>query len=73
MHLVARLKAGGFTLLDSQFITRHLRRFGATEIPRSEYRQRLAEALKQTSDFSKDPTREEIEAILQQAQRCGRS
>ena len=62
VHLVARLKAGGFTLLDSQFITRHLRRFGATEIPRSEYRQHLADALKQTADFSRVPTEEEIEA-----------
>jgi hypothetical protein len=34
------------------------------EIPRSEYRQRLAEALKQGSDFSKDPTRGEILALL---------
>lgn len=64
VHLVARLKAGGFSLLDSQFITRHLRRFGATEIPRSEYRQRLAEALKQTADFSRVPTRHEIERVL---------
>ena len=66
VHLVARLKAGGFSLLDSQFITRHLRRFGAMEIPRSEYRQRLAEALKQSSYFARDPTREEIETVLRQ-------
>lgn len=64
VHLVARLKATGFTLLDSQFITRHLRRFGATEIPRGEYRQRLAEALKQTADFSRAPTKDEVEAVL---------
>ena len=64
IHLVARLKCGGYSLLDSQFITRHLRRFGAVEIPRSEYRQRLAEALKQNADFSRDPTPAEIEAVL---------
>jgi leucyl/phenylalanyl-tRNA--protein transferase len=64
VHLVTRLKFGGFTLLDSQFITRHLRRFGATEIPRSEYRQRLAEALKRTAVFSRNPRAEEVEAIL---------
>jgi leucyl/phenylalanyl-tRNA--protein transferase len=64
VHLVARLKHAGFSLLDSQFITRHLRRFGATEIPRSEYRQRLAEALKQTADFSRAPTMQEMEAVL---------
>lgn len=67
VHLVARLHAGGFTLLDSQFITRHLRRFGAVEIPRSEYRQRLAEALKKSADFRREPTREEIEAVLESA------
>jgi len=64
IHLVARLRAGGFSLLDSQFITRHLRRFGAIEIPRGEYRQRLAEALKQNADFMTAPTRAEIEAVL---------
>ena len=67
IHLVARLRAGGFSLLDSQFITRHLRRFGAIEIPRGEYRQRLAEALKRDADFATTPTRAEIEAVLRGA------
>jgi len=43
--LVERMKARGFTLLDVQFQTPHLQRFGATEIPRAEYMTRLAEAL----------------------------
>jgi len=64
VHLVARLRAGGFTLLDSQFITRHLRRFGAIEVPRSEYRLRLAEALKQNASFETGPSRADIEAVL---------
>lgn len=64
VHLVARLRGGGFTLLDSQFITRHLRRFGAAEIPRSEYRQRLADALKTKADFRRDPSAADIEAVL---------
>jgi leucyl/phenylalanyl-tRNA--protein transferase len=64
IHLVARLRAGGFSLLDSQFITRHLRRFGAVEIPRGEYRQRLAEALKQNAEFMTTPRRAEIDAVL---------
>jgi leucyl/phenylalanyl-tRNA--protein transferase len=64
IHLVARLRAGGFSLLDSQFITRHLRRFGAIEIPRGEYRQRLAEALKRNAEFATAPSRAEIEAVL---------
>jgi leucyl/phenylalanyl-tRNA---protein transferase len=42
VHLVARLRLGGFRLLDTQFVTAHLAQFGAEEIPRHEYRQRLA-------------------------------
>jgi leucyl/phenylalanyl-tRNA---protein transferase len=45
VHLVARLRMGGFTLLDTQFVTDHLTQFGAREIPREAYRQRLADAL----------------------------
>ena len=44
-HLVARLRLGGFVLLDTQFITGHLMRFGAREIPRDDYRSRLALAV----------------------------
>jgi leucyl/phenylalanyl-tRNA--protein transferase len=43
--LVDGLKRGGFTLLDTQFITAHLARFGAIEIPRVQYLQRLNDAL----------------------------
>lgn len=50
-YLVARLKAGGFQLLDIQFITEHLKRFGATEIGRDEYQQLLNRALAETADF----------------------
>jgi len=45
VHLVARLRLGGFTLLDTQFITEHLAQFGTLEISRAEYKRRLAEAL----------------------------
>ena len=45
VHLVARLRRGGFTLLDSQFLTAHLAQFGAHEIPKEAYRNRLAAAL----------------------------
>lgn len=51
VHLVARLKAGGYRLLDAQFMTPHLARFGAEEIPRSEYHRRLAAALEIEGDF----------------------
>ena len=46
VHLVERLRAGGFVLLDTQMTTPHLERFGAVEIPRAEYERRLAEALR---------------------------
>ena len=45
VHLVARLKHGGYRLLDTQFVTKHLSRFGTIEIPREEYRQQLNAAL----------------------------
>ena len=51
VHLVARLIAGGFVLLDAQFITEHLTQFGAEEIPRNVYRKRLKQALKASGDF----------------------
>ena len=49
--LVARLKHGGFTLLDTQFVTEHLSQFGTTEIPRHAYLKRLAAAIDQPAQF----------------------
>jgi leucyl/phenylalanyl-tRNA--protein transferase len=43
--LVERLRERGFTLLDVQWVTEHLRQFGAVEIPRRDYLRQLAEAL----------------------------
>lgn len=54
VHLVARLIKGGFKLLDTQFVTEHLSRFGAIEIPRDEYQQRLAQALRAPAVFYGD-------------------
>ena len=51
VHLVALLIRGGYTLLDTQFVTEHLQRFGAVEIPRTEYRKRLAAALQGHASF----------------------
>ena len=45
VHLVARLRIGGFHLLDTQFVTEHLAQFGVTEIPRDDYKERLAQAV----------------------------
>jgi leucyl/phenylalanyl-tRNA--protein transferase len=50
-HLVARLRAGGYRLLDTQFMTVHLASLGAVEVPRDEYRQRLAAAINVEGDF----------------------
>lgn len=55
VHLVARLRLGGFTLLDTQFVTSHLTRFGALEIPREIYKQRLAAALEVRATWSPAP------------------
>jgi leucyl/phenylalanyl-tRNA--protein transferase len=51
VHLVDRLAEHGFVLHDCQFMTAHLRRFGAREIPRFEYEARLKEALKVGAEF----------------------
>jgi leucyl/phenylalanyl-tRNA--protein transferase len=52
VHLVARLKAGGFKLLDTQFVTDHLRTFGAIEVPRRQYHKLLEGALTGDGDFA---------------------
>ncbi len=44
VHLVARLRLGGFRLLDTQFVTSHLSQFGALEIPRAQYKAALDDA-----------------------------
>ncbi|MBS0363754.1 MAG: leucyl/phenylalanyl-tRNA--protein transferase [Proteobacteria bacterium] len=51
VHLVARLIAGGYRLLDAQFLTDHLTQFGAEEVSRDEYHRRLAAALEHEADF----------------------
>jgi leucyl/phenylalanyl-tRNA---protein transferase len=56
VHLVARLVAGGFTLLDTQFVTEHLRSMGAVEVPRKRYQALLDDALDGIGDFASLPT-----------------
>ncbi|MDF2996190.1 MAG: leucyl/phenylalanyl-tRNA/protein transferase [Xanthobacteraceae bacterium] len=51
VHLVARLRKGGFVLLDTQFITDHLRSFGAVEVTRRQYTRLLSQALDGEADF----------------------
>jgi leucyl/phenylalanyl-tRNA--protein transferase len=55
VHLVARLIVGGFELLDTQYVTEHLRSFGAIEIPRRRYIALLDKAIKGEADFGKLP------------------
>ncbi len=51
VHLFARLRCGGFSLLDAQFVTPHLESLGAIEISRQQYRRMLDAALLVEGDF----------------------
>ena len=64
-HLAARLRKSGYTLLDTQFLTQHLRQFGAIEIDRPDYKQRLATAIKVAAVFQSELSDEELEAFIQ--------
>ena len=55
VHLVARLNAGGFQLLDAQYVTEHLRIFGAIEVPKPQYHKLLEAALVGEADFNAIP------------------
>jgi leucyl/phenylalanyl-tRNA--protein transferase len=55
VYLVERLRERRFGLLDVQFVTEHLRRFGAVDIRRSEYQRRLRRALKLPCTFAEFP------------------
>ena len=55
VHLIARMWAGGFLLLDCQFLTSHLATFGGVEIPRRTYRMMLKAALDRRGDFYRMP------------------
>lgn len=51
VHLVEHLRERGFLLLDTQFTTEHLKRFGARDLPRGKYEKLLDEALKASATF----------------------
>lgn len=65
VHLVARLRLGGFTLLDAQFMTDHLASFGATEIGKADYRRRLTAALAVPASLQSTPPYMDGAAALQ--------
>jgi leucyl/phenylalanyl-tRNA--protein transferase len=52
IYLCARLIHGGFSLLDTQFVTEHLKQFGTMEIDRAEFHSLLEKSLSHTADFS---------------------
>jgi leucyl/phenylalanyl-tRNA--protein transferase len=51
VHLVARLRTGGYRLLDTQYVTEHLKTFGAVEVQKRRYHRLLEEALVGEADF----------------------
>jgi leucyl/phenylalanyl-tRNA--protein transferase len=65
VHLVARLRLGGYRLLDVQFVTDHLSQFGAVEVPAAEYLDYLDAALDGVAVFSRSPAPEAVEAALE--------
>ncbi|MBI1385574.1 MAG: leucyl/phenylalanyl-tRNA--protein transferase [Rhizobiales bacterium] len=65
VHLVARLVAGGYTLLDTQFITEHLMQFGVREVPRQRFMGFLESAVaRDDSDFLRLPGATDGETVL---------
>ena len=64
VHLVARLRLGGFRLLDTQFVTAHLSQFGAEELTRDDYKVRLAHALTVPACFLVDPDPADVAAEI---------
>ncbi len=73
MHLIARLRLGRFKMLDTQFITEHLTRFGAVEIPARDFQQKLDSALVahgHLAQFTDDETvMEELERMFEESNR----
>jgi leucyl/phenylalanyl-tRNA--protein transferase len=65
VHLVAILRKGCFRLLDTQFVTDHLERFGAVEVSRDAYRERLNRAINVTAQFDPEVSPEVLEGVLQ--------
>jgi len=65
VHLVARLIEGGYLLLDTQFVTEHLKSFGAVEIARDIYHDQLAQALQTPANFYSTPAEVAGSSVMQ--------
>jgi leucyl/phenylalanyl-tRNA--protein transferase len=63
-YLAALMKKGGYTLLDTQFVTDHLAQFGALEIPRRDYLRLLAQALDRPASFQGGLEPDEVVELL---------
>lgn len=68
VHLVARLRFGGFTLLDAQFINNHLTQFGAIAVKKAAYHKMLEPALAGEADFKAFSSDQDIEKVLKLAE-----
>ena len=71
VHLVARLRAGGFHLLDAQFTNDHLRQFGIHEISRDQFQQKLKRALGAAADLKLELPSDELVALMLGAAEAG--
>jgi len=74
IYLCARLIAGGYTLLDTQFTTPHLEQFGTIEVPRLKFKRKLERALSVEGDFLRlpiDTAPDDILAIVRNANTSG--
>jgi leucyl/phenylalanyl-tRNA---protein transferase len=67
VHLVARLKAGGYELLDAQFVNPHLKQFGCLEMAQEDYKKLLDVALKEEADFGLFRGDKDAELVLAKA------
>ena len=65
VHLVYRLRESGFLLLDTQFQTPHLSRFGVVEISRDDYRAQLSRAIRRQAQFPAEASDAEVDAFVQ--------
>lgn len=65
VHLVARLRIAGYKLLDAQFVTEHLARFGCVSIPSRDYLVRLEDALQHPRSFPPRVPAEDLQAMLE--------
>ena len=65
VHLIAILKIGGFSLLDTQFVNPYLKKLGAIEITRKKYLKMLGQSLGKNTDFNKDINQSSIYETIQ--------